>query len=100
MLATEYAHLTTMEGIPVIKGTRYKVIDIALEYLAYAWSPDEIHRQHSDLTKSQICSAMAFYFDNQEEIHRQILEEEQEIQKYRANSKQVTRKQLLARLKQ
>lgn len=99
MLATEYAHLTIKDGVPYIKGSRYKVIDIALNYLAYGWSPDEIHRQHPSLTKAQICSALAFYFDHQDEMDRQILQDEQEIQQYRKGAKQITRQELLARIK-
>ena len=99
MIATEYAHLEIITGVPFIKGTRYKVIDIALNYLAYGWSPDEMHMQNPDLTKSQICSAMAFYYDHQYEMDRQIMKEEKDIRGYRERSNQITRQELLARLR-
>lgn len=99
MIATEYAYLTIVDDTPMIAGTRYKVMDIALDYLAYGWSPEEMHRQHPDLTKAQICSAMAFYYDHEQEIHNQIEREEYEIEEHRAKSKQLTKAQLLARIK-
>ncbi|WP_372365130.1 DUF433 domain-containing protein [Candidatus Uabimicrobium sp. HlEnr_7] len=99
MLATEYPHLTTKNGITIIENTRFKVIDIVECYLAYGWSPDEIHRQYSFLTKSQICSAMAYYHDNEQKIHEQIVTDTEEIERRRKNSKQITRAELLARIK-
>ena len=98
MIANEYAHLIEIDNCPYIKDTRYKVQDIALNYLAYGWSPDEMHRQHPDLTKAKICSAMAYYYDNQEDLDQQILDEEEEIKKLRSQSSQLTRQELLARL--
>lgn len=99
MIATEYAHITLVKDVPYLEGTRYKVIDIILDYLAYGWAPEEIYRHHQDLTKAQICSALAYYYDHQEDIDRQIMEENEQIQEYSRISKQVTRQQLMARLK-
>jgi uncharacterized protein (DUF433 family) len=100
MLVKQYAHLIEIANVPFIEKTRYKVIDLALMVLAYGWSPDEIHRCHPDLTKAQICSALAYYYDHQEEMDEQILKEEEMIQQIKENSsQQPSRLTLLARLK-
>jgi hypothetical protein len=40
--------------------------------MAYGWSPGEMHFQHPDLTLGQIYSALAYYWDHQEEIDNDI----------------------------
>ena len=99
MLAIEYPHLVKKNDVMFIKGTRFKVIEIAECYLAYGWSPDEIHRNYRFLSKSQICSAMTYYYDNQDEIHRIISEEQEEVERLRSESRQITKAELLARIK-
>jgi hypothetical protein len=46
-----------------------------MDYLAYGWSVSEMCRQHPELTLSEAHSAMAYYFDNQEEIDCEIRSE-------------------------
>ena len=59
-------------GVPIIEGTRTKVIEIALDRLAHEWSADEICRQHAGLTLPQVHAALGYYFDNRTECDRQI----------------------------
>ncbi|BBM86852.1 DUF433 domain-containing protein [Candidatus Uabimicrobium amorphum] len=99
MIATDYRYIVNVEGVPIIEGTRYKVEDIAIWYLSYGWSPDEIHIQHRDLTKSQICSALAYYHDHKQEMDKKIEQDDIEIEEKRRASKQITRQELLDRLK-
>lgn len=61
-------------GVPIIEGTRTKVIEIALDRLAHEWSADEICRQHVDLTLPQVHAALGYYFENRPECDRQIEE--------------------------
>lgn len=61
-------------GIAWIKGTRVKVIEIALDHLAHGWSAEEIARQHPDLTLGQIHSAMSCFYDNRPEFEDAIAE--------------------------
>src|SRR5262245_52930980 len=73
MAQTAYAHIeVTTEGVPVISGTRTKVIEVALDRIAHHWDAEEIHRQHPHLSLSQIYSALAYYHDHQEELDRDI----------------------------
>jgi len=75
MLAVEtgYEHVVLdKENIPVIAGTTMKVIELVLERMAYGWSPEELHFQHPSLTLGQIHSALAYYWDHQEDLDRDI----------------------------
>ena len=60
------------EGIPIIAGTTMKVVEIVLEKTAYGWSPEEPHFQHPYLSLGQIHSALAYYWDHQDELDRDI----------------------------
>jgi len=80
MSTVAYAHLAfTDTGVPIIAGTRTKVIEIAMDYVAHRWEADEIHRQHPHLSRGQIHSALAYYFDHHEEMDRQIAEQIAEV---------------------
>ncbi|MGH9947648.1 MAG: DUF433 domain-containing protein [Pyrinomonadaceae bacterium] len=61
-------------GVPIINGTRTKVIQVVMDVKAHGWSPEEIHLQHSYLSMAQIHSALAYYWDNRETLERDIAE--------------------------
>ena len=68
-----YEHIVFDEdNVPVIAGTNMKVIELVLEKTAYGWSPAELHFQHPYLTLGQIHSALAYYWDHQYEMDRDI----------------------------
>ncbi|MBM4174949.1 MAG: DUF433 domain-containing protein [Ignavibacteria bacterium] len=69
------------QGIPFIAGTKIKVVEIIVEYLAYAWSPEEIHFQHPNLSLGQIHTALAYYWDNQEKMDAEIKNRIEKIDK-------------------
>ncbi len=72
-MKTRYEHIAVNEdGVPVIVGTKMKVVDLAVEQWAYGWSPEELHFQHPHLTLGQIHSALAYYHDHREELDRDI----------------------------
>lgn len=73
MRATAYPHIEIdARGTAVIAGTPTRVIDIALDRLAYNWDAEEIQRQHPHLGLAQIYAALAFYHDNKAELDAQI----------------------------
>ena len=49
-----------------------KVVELVVEQRAYGWSPEELHFQHPYLELGQIHSALAYYWDHQEELDRDI----------------------------
>ena len=73
VLSTGYEHIILDEkGVPIIEGTNMKVVELALEAIAYGWSPDESHFQHPYLSLGQIHSALAYYWDHTEELDQDI----------------------------
>ena len=71
--ATAYKYVVVDESsVPLIEGTTMKVVELVLEMLAYGWSPDELQFQHPYLTLGQIHSALAYYWEHQEELDRDI----------------------------
>lgn len=84
MLATEtrYEHIVLNETkIPIIAGTNMKVIELVLDRSAYGWSPEELQFQHPYLTLGQIHSALAYYWDHQEELDHDIEQRLRQIEK-------------------
>lgn len=76
MTATEISsHIRLDErGVAWIDNSRIKVIEVAMDHLAYGWSAEEIHRQHPRLSLAQTHSALAFYYDHQAEFDQAIAE--------------------------
>lgn len=84
MTAVAYAHIELdAGGVPVVAGTRIKVVEIALDQLAHQWSAEEIRRQHPHLSLGQIHSALAYYFDHRDELDRTIAEQLHEVEQRR-----------------
>ena len=82
MATVTYAHVeVTAEGVPYIAGTQTKVVEVVLDRLAYHWDAYEIHRQHPHLSLGQIYSALAYYYDHQAEMDREIDEHLLEVEK-------------------
>jgi uncharacterized protein (DUF433 family) len=94
---TRYDHIMLNEaGIPMIAGTDVKVLELVLERTAYGWSPEELHYQHPFLSLGQIYSALAYYYDHQQEIDEDI---EQRLQRVDQIQRQKGPSPLAARLK-
>jgi uncharacterized protein (DUF433 family) len=78
-IETRYEHVVIDEsGIPIVAGTNMKVIELVLEKMAHGWSPEGLYFQHPHLTLGQIYSALAYYWDHQEELDKD-LERRQEL---------------------
>jgi uncharacterized protein (DUF433 family) len=69
-----------------IADTRIKVIEIALDKLAHGSSPEELHFQYPHLSMAQIHSALAYYYDHQEELDAEILRRLQEVNELAAQN--------------
>ena len=94
---TKYEHVVLDDkGVPIIVGTNMKIIEIVLEKTAYGWSPEELHFQHPYLTLGQIYSALAYYWDHQDAIDRDI---EQRLAVVKQTRKITEQTPLTARLK-
>ena len=70
---TRYRHILLDDGrVPLIAGTTMKVVELVLAQQAYGWSPEELGFQFPHLTLGQIHSALAYYWDHQAELDRDI----------------------------
>ena len=70
---TEYKYIEFNENnVPIIAGTRMKIVELVTSVKAYGWSPEELSFQYPHLTMGQIYSALAYYSDNREEIDAEI----------------------------
>ena len=68
-------------GSPVIKGTRIRIVDIAIEYEYLNHTPDEIISAHPHLKLEQIHDALSYYYENRAQLDQKIQEDKQFIQK-------------------
>ncbi len=68
-----YEHILHDEfGVPYISGTKTKVIELVLGKIAHGWSAEELKFQFPFLTMGKIHSALAYYWDHQDELHQDI----------------------------
>jgi len=67
-------------GSSVIKGTRVRVVDVAIEYEYLNRTPDEIISAHPHLKLEQIHDALSYYYENRPELDKKIREDKQFIE--------------------
>ena len=80
-------NLKICSGSPVIKGTRIRIVDIAIEYKYLNHTPDDIINAHPHLKLEQIHDALSYYYENRAELDKKIKEDKQFIQKLAKNQK-------------
>lgn len=73
-LELSYPHVEKIAGEParLQRVPRVRVAQLAVDYLAYGWSVDEMCRQHPYLIPAEVHAAMGYYFDHQAEIDAEI----------------------------
>jgi len=69
---------TDKQGRSWIDDTNVKVIEVVLDHIAYGWSAEEIHTQHSHLSLGQIYAALSYYYDHQADLDREIEQSRQQ----------------------
>lgn len=74
MNATTHIEITpgTCSGQPRVAGTRIRVSNLVL-WTEQGLSPDEIVAGHPQLTLADVHAALAYYFDNREEMDKLIV---------------------------
>jgi uncharacterized protein (DUF433 family) len=76
----------TCGGRPRIDGHRIKVEDVAIWHERMAMSPDEIVSAYPTLTLSEVHAALAYYYENREQIDADILEGQRFVEEMRAKA--------------
>jgi uncharacterized protein (DUF433 family) len=91
-LQTKIAHpyIEKVEGIcsgkAIIKGTRIKVSQIAVEHIDMKMDIDEIIKSHPHLHYWEIYDALSYYYENQIEIDEELVDEMKFVQKMISNN--------------
>lgn len=94
---TRYEHIAlTTDKVPILAGTTMKVTELVLARIAYGWSPEELHFQFPHLSLGQIHSALAYYWDHQDELDQEI---EQRLERVDQLQRQVGTSPLVTRLR-
>lgn len=87
LTATEYKYIQLdSSNAPVIVGTRIKLVELVAAIKAYGWSPDELSQQFPHLTLSQIHSALAYYWDHQQQLDAEAARRLQSAEDLRRNA--------------
>ena len=60
-----------------MKGTRIRVVDIAIEYEYLNRTPDEILNAHPHLEPKQVHDALSYYYEKRRKLDAKIREDEQ-----------------------
>jgi uncharacterized protein (DUF433 family) len=85
MSTVDYAHISLdSENVPILTGTRIKVVEIVLDHLADGSNAEEIHREYPWLSLGQIHSALGFYYDHKEEVDRDIARRLEKVEEIKA----------------
>lgn len=61
-------------GSPVIKGTKFPVRSVVGCVVKSGMTPEELVREFPNLTLGKIHDALSYYYDNQDEIEQDLLE--------------------------
>jgi uncharacterized protein (DUF433 family) len=88
-VAFKYPHIEKLEGEParLERIPRIRVAQIVMDYLEYGWSVDEMCHQHPYLNLAEAHAAMAYYFDHQVDIDREIDEEIEQVERDQSHSR-------------
>lgn len=85
MATVDYAHISLdPQGVPVITGTRTKVVEIVLDHLAHGSDAREIHRELPHLAVGAIYRALAYYYDHQAEMDEDIARRMRKVEAIKA----------------
>jgi len=86
----EHPYIESIEGTcggkAKIKGTRIKVSQIAVEHIDMKMDIDEIIKSHPHLHYWEIYDALSYYYENQTEIDKELIDEMKYVQKMMSNN--------------
>ena len=82
----------TCGGRPRIDGHRITVEDVAIWHERMGMSPDEIVSAYPTITLSDVYAALAYYYENREQIDAGIREGKQFVEQLRAGQPSIFEK--------
>jgi uncharacterized protein (DUF433 family) len=100
MVAEPITHIRRDErGVPWIGDTNIKVIEVAMDHVAYGWDGEEIHAAHPHLSLAQIHAALSHYYDHKAELDSEMKRQLENHHRMRAEAAgRLTRAELEMRL--
>ncbi len=73
---TKHPYIVTMKthcgGSPVIAGTKFPVKSVVFYILRQGMTPEELAKEFSHLTLTQIYDAISYYYENKQLIDREL----------------------------
>jgi len=97
MISAKYPHVDyDAAGVAVIAGTKTRVAEIVLDHLAHHWDAKQIHEHHQSLRMGEIHSALAYYYDHEEERQREAQQGRTQVKQAKTNP---SRSEILQKLK-
>lgn len=82
-----------------IAETNIKVIEVAMDHVAYGWDAEEIHAAHPHLSLAQIHAALSYYHDHRSELDAEMARQLENCRRLRDGATgQLTRAELQDRL--
>ena len=87
------------KGVAWIDETNVKVVEVVRDYLAHAWTPEEMHLHLPHLSLAQIHAALAFFHDHREELHAEIETRQAQAEAWRAEVEDGTLRRRLSALR-
>ncbi|MBI3912807.1 MAG: DUF433 domain-containing protein [Chloroflexi bacterium] len=75
---TEHPHITSVNGVPILRGSRIPVRLVAQMYRA-GDSVEDILLSYPHLTAAAVHDAVSYYLDHRDEIEREITEHRVEV---------------------
>ena len=85
-------------GRPRIDGHRITVEDVAIWHERMGMSPDEIVSAYPSVTLSDVHAALAYYYDNREQIDQSILDGQRFVEAMKAQAAPSLLQQKLQRM--
>src|SRR4051812_43148877 len=80
-------HIEIVEGAggpkPRIKGSRIRVVDVAIWSEKLGMSPDEIVQEYPQLTLADVHAALAYYWDHRAEIEQRLADDDAFVEQMR-----------------
>ena len=100
MVVEPITHIRRDErGVAWIAQTNTKVIEVAMDQVAYGWDAEEIHAAHPHLSLAQIHAALSHYHDHKAELDAEMRRQLDNYHRVRAEAtSQLTRAELQERL--
>ena len=73
-------------GVPIIEGTRIRVIQIAQEYSRMGYFPEDIIKAHPHLNLAQVHDALSYYFEHKDEFDKKMEKSLEDYERVKKNS--------------